>query len=457
MTRQIPKMNRRAFLKGAGSIAISLPFLDMMFPATAAAAEIQVPQRLFTFFFANGCPSELWLPSGRGSNFQFEKALSALEPFRHRLALISGLHDPAGKEGSGDDHSRGSGAFAVGVPNPYLASDVFDGSGKRHASSAGGPSIEQFALQQVQPRTRLPSLEIGTMRGAPFSRTYHIKSWRGVNQPNPPLLNPLDTFHRIFGRPEADINGAEDGRAKRYEESILDTVLPEYHRVTSERYGLSGMSRTMIGDHMDQVRDLERRALHHDASMRAQCLAPEEPDSYTETRYSEYAEIFRLQAELLAMALRCDVTRFGNVMLGAGAESFKLTGVDSAHHDLGHQWNASPDNDFIVYTRFQMELFAYLLELLDDEAHVEANGRTVLENMVLLAGTEISNPSTHDHDEMLYLVAGGGGAIRTGYHHRVGDGKDRPENDLYTACLRAVGVEAQGFGSARFNTEPLEL
>jgi hypothetical protein len=448
-------LSRRAFLKGAGSIAIALPFVDMMLPSAALAAEQAAPKRLFTFFFANGCPTELWMPASTGANFRLDRALAPLEPLRHRLALVSGLSDPAGKEGSGDDHSRGSGAFGVGVPNPYLASDVFDTSGKRHASSAGGPSIEQFALRALQPSTFLPSLEVGTMRGAPFSRTYHIKSWRGVNQPNPPIVNPLDTFRRLFGEPE--VAGDDDARSRRYEESILDTVLPEYQRVTSERYGLSAMSRTMLADHLDQVRDLERRALHHDRTMRDQCLAPEAPDSYAETRYSEYAAVFRLQADLVAMALRCDLTRFGSVMLGAAAESFKLGELDAAHHDLGHQWNASPENDFIVYTRFQMELFAYLLARLDDADYREANGKTVLENSVILAGTEISNPSSHDHDEMLYLVAGGAGHIRTGYHHRAGDGRTRAVNDLYTACLNAIGVEAASFGSARFNREPLSL
>lgn len=447
-------LSRRAFLKGAGTIALSLPFVDMMLPATAAAADAEVPRRLFTFFFANGCPADLWLPSATGANFRFDRALAPLEPLKHRLALISGLSDPAGKEGSGDDHSRGSGAFAVGAPNPYLESDIFDRSGKRHASSAGGPSIEQFALQQLQPPTPLGSLEVGTMRGAPFSRTYHIKSWRGVNQPNPPIVNPLDTFHRLFGRNSEE---PTDPRSRRYDESILDTVLPEYQRVTSERYGLSAMSRTMLASHLDQVRDLERRALFHDQHMRAQCLVPEAPQSYAETRYSEYAEVFKLQADLVAIALRCDLTRFGSIMLGAGAESFKLSDIDSAHHDLGHQWNASPDNDFVVYTRFQMELFAHLLRTLDDADYPEANGRTTLENMVLLAGTEISNPSAHDHDEMLYMVAGGGGAIRTGYHHRVGDGKNRSANDLYTTCLNAVGVEATAFGSPRFNSGPFGL
>ncbi|MBA2663340.1 MAG: DUF1552 domain-containing protein [Bradymonadaceae bacterium] len=450
-------MSRRGFLKGAGAVAIGLPFMDLMLGAWGAqAAEIEVPKRLVTFFFANGCPPALWLPQGVGRDFVLDRALAPLEGLRSKIALVSGLHDPAGKAGSGDDHSRGSGAFCVGHSNPYQESDSFDASGKRFASSAGGASLEQFARERLRPQTLLGSLEVATMRGAPFSRTYHIKSWRGVNQPNPPILNPLDTCDRIFGveRPTALPTDGE-ARQARYQQSVLDTILPEYHRVTSERYGLSAMSRTMIGDHLDAVRELERRATLNEREMLAACLRPDQPQSYAETRYSEYAEVFKLQAELVAMALRCDVTRFSSVMLGAGGEGFKLSEFEGAHHELGHQWNARPDNDFVVYTRFQMELFAHFLRALDSPEHLEANGKSVLENSVVLAGTEISNPSNHDHDEMLYMVAGGAGAIRTGYHHRIGD--KRAVNDLYTSCLHAVGVDAPSFGAAEFNKQALEL
>ena len=456
------KMTRRAFLRGAGTLAIGLPFVaalggdavlgHRLLRASEASAE--VPRRLITFFFANGCPPELWLPESPGPLSELTGVLAPLERVRHRLALISGLSDPAGKEGSGDDHSRGSGAFAVGASNPFQDHDVVDQYGKRYANSAGGPSLEQVALQHLRPQTTLPSLELGVMRGAPKTRTYHVKSWRGVNQPNPPLLNPLDTFHRLFGH---DPNAAPDDRERARQQSILDTVLPEYHRVISDRYGLDPLSRAQISDHLDQLRQLERRAQRHDHQMRAQCLQPDQPASYAETRYSEYAEVFRLQADLLATALRCDLTRFVSFTLGAGGEDFFLAGTQAAHHELGHRYNARPDNDFSTYTLFQMTMLAELLERLDAPEFVEANGETILGNSLVLAGTEISNPSTHNHDEMFYLVAGGSFAARTGYHHRVSDGRSRAVNDLYTACLGAMGIETRVFGDARHCSEPLNL
>lgn len=104
-----------------------------------------------------------------------------------------------------------------------------------------------------------------------------------------------------------------------------------------------------------------------------------------------------------------------------------------------------------------MQLLQVLLEKLDHPGYLDANGHTILDNTVLLAGTEVANPSAHSHDEKLYMVAGGAGQVRTGFHHRVGDGTDRAANDLYVACLRAVGLDVTTFGDPRFNKTPLDL
>jgi hypothetical protein len=462
-------LSRRAFLRGAGTVAISLPFLDFMTGGpTAQASAVDAPKRLVTFFFPNGSPKELWLPDSTGASFAFRGALEPLAALKDKIALVSGLHDPAAKEGSGDPHSRGGGAFAVGWPNPFLEIDPVDSGGKRYAHSAGGPSLEQFALQMSRPNTYLGSLEIGVMREPIHTRTYHVKSWRGVNQPNPPIVNPLNTFRRIFGEAEPNGDGQSSdrqssdrqepsSRQERYQRSVLDTVVGEYDRVTSERYGLSRTSRAMLSDHLDAVRDLERRAVRIDADLLAACQRPEAPRSYEDTLFSEYEAVFDLQAELLAMALRCDVTRYASVMTGCGAEDLELPGLEGPQHKLGHEWSSNRDNDFLRYNRFQMQLLSTLLQKLDEPSYLDANNQTVLDNTILLAGTEISNPSSHSHDEKLYMVCGGAGQVRTGYHHRAGDGTNRAANDLYSACLRAVGLEVERFGDPRFNVEPLWL
>ena len=55
-------LNRRTFLRGAGGIAIALPFLDIM-RATDTQAQIGVaPKRVIFITSPNGTVSDLWFP-----------------------------------------------------------------------------------------------------------------------------------------------------------------------------------------------------------------------------------------------------------------------------------------------------------------------------------------------------------------------------------------------------------
>lgn len=450
-------ISRRAFLRGAGGVLIGLPFLEFG-PSglREAVAAPRAPTRLVTFFYPNGAPRPLWDPGGAGASPAFEGMLAPLEALRDKVAIVSGFYDVAGSTGSGDPHSRGAGAFCVGAPNPFQSTDTFDEQGKRYAQSAGGPSLEQYAAQRLKPATYLRTLAVGVRAEPVHTRTYHVKSWRGVNRPVPPIINPLNTFRRLFGEAEP-LSGDPAGRHRRYQLSVLDTVIPEYHRVTSERFGLSAESRARLADHLDAIRDLERRTLLADREHQATCGGVEPPASFDRVSYSQYGEVFRLQAELVAMALRCDITRFVSIMCACGAEYYKLPGVTLANHSLAHRWQYEPDNDFLLYQRYWMDQARFFLEALDDPHYPDPDGRTVLDNTLVLIGTELGNPSIHSHEDMMYLLAGGGGRVRTNYHHVAGDGSDRAPNDLYTACLNLIGVEATTFGDPAACSEPVSL
>ncbi|MGM0555364.1 MAG: DUF1552 domain-containing protein [Myxococcota bacterium] len=453
------KFGRRAFLKGAGSVLLSLPFLEFASGGVReAAASSDAPRRLLTFFYPNGAPRPLWDPGTTGANIELRGMLAPLAGLEDKLAIVSGFHDKAAvmQDAAGDPHSRGAGAFCVGAPNPKQESDIFDEAGKRYAQSAGGPSIDQYAAQMLQPGTYLRSLAVGVRAEPVHTRTYHVKSWKGVNRPVPPIINPLNTFRRLFGEAEP-LSDEPAEREERYERSVLDTVIPEYHRVTSERYGMSPTSKAKLADHLDAIRDLERRTLLADRERQATCLGVEAPKDYERVSYSQYDEVFKLQAELVAMALRCDITRFVSMMCACGAEYYKLPGVSQANHSLAHAWQSEPDNEFVDYQSYWMQQARYLLDELDDPSYPDSDGRSILDNTLVVIGTELGNPSIHSHEDMMYLLAGGADRVRTNYHHVAGDGENRAPNDLYTACLNVMGVETTTFGAPEACTEPVNL
>jgi hypothetical protein len=101
---------RRSFLRGLG-MTFALPLLDAMTPAFASTRKA-IP-RLGFMYIPNGVNLAQWTPTGSGTDFGFSPTLSALEPFRDRVTVLSGLaHHAADRlnDGAGD-HSRAAGAF----------------------------------------------------------------------------------------------------------------------------------------------------------------------------------------------------------------------------------------------------------------------------------------------------------------------------------------------------------
>src|SRR3954452_21570448 len=101
MSRSL-RIDRRAFLKGAGGVALALPVLDAM----GAEVTDQIPRRFCALYTANGMSLPrtengitewTWFPSqGNGTEFVFGKSTEPLVPFRRKLSFMGGLMHPNG-------------------------------------------------------------------------------------------------------------------------------------------------------------------------------------------------------------------------------------------------------------------------------------------------------------------------------------------------------------------------
>ncbi|MCC6623077.1 MAG: DUF1552 domain-containing protein, partial [Deltaproteobacteria bacterium] len=83
--------SRRAFLRGAGGVAVGLPFLASMWPRRARAEEGAFPKRFIVFFSPNGTIERAWLPSGSETNFTFGQILQPLEAMKEKLLVLDGI------------------------------------------------------------------------------------------------------------------------------------------------------------------------------------------------------------------------------------------------------------------------------------------------------------------------------------------------------------------------------
>jgi hypothetical protein len=452
---------RRRVLRGAGGVALALPFLPPL--GRRAFAAPGKPQRFVSFFFGNGMPPTYSAPGFEGP------VLKALAPFAPKMSLIRGINNRAAPGGSGHPHAKGSSTFAIGYSNPSV-------------ETAGGKSLDMAAYDAWKPPTGLTSLAASLWWWSEdIVRNTH--SWQGPGRPNPGITRPLALFNRLFGEagPVAPVGSPEAAKMlkqRRYSRSVLDSVIDGYKSITSEASGYSPQVRSTLSNHFEAVRSLERRAIALDMAANGggpACAGVKAPPDISpqqtcsrgcdtkgstgshmagggSNKSSNWDEVWPLLADLFVMGLRCDVARVGNLTCTAAGDRYNFAGQAANVHDLAHSWRPGGENGFDQSVTWCMGRLAYFLKAMDDPAYMLPEGGTLLDNTPILIGTEVADPAPHSFANLTFMLAGGGGKV---FKPGVYDfGNKSSEVDLYSTLSRALGI-GDKFGDPRYFTDYL--
>ncbi len=431
---------RRTFLRGVGT-TLALPLLDSMVPALAAATSAAKPAvRLAFVYHPTGAIMSRWTPAAEGAGFEFAPTIKALEPFRERLLVLTGLAQVNGRalgDGPGD-HAREGATWLTGV-HPKKT----EGAGI-HC----GISADQIAAKELGKSTQLASLELGlespSLAGgcdSGYSCAYtNTVSWRGDTTPLPMEFNPRAVFERLFG--DGDSTDAA-ARLKMLEErrSILDYVAGSIDRLETK---LGPRDRSKLSEYLEAIRDIERRiqkAEQQNATLKLPVM--ERPSSVPEA-FEDHA---RLMMDLQVMAFQTDMTRVITFMLGrAGSNrSYRSIGVPDGHHSITHHQNDPVKVANVAKIDAHLvETFAYFLDRL--RSTPDGDG-SLLDHSLIVYGSSLSDANAHTHHDLPIVLAGGGaGQIKGGRHLRYP--KDTPLNNLLLNLLDKAGVPTEKFGDA---------
>lgn len=432
------RLSRRALLRGAAGVAIALPTLEAMLSprgllwgganAQAAAA----PVRLVSFYFPCGTVLEDWTPTTTGGAYTLSPALQALggttgfASVREHVNVLSNLRKQEYKDNvteyTSESHLRGTASFATGVgPSP-------DGLG------AGGPSFDQFAVQKLNPTTKLPSLVVSTGKSIGVNQS-HI-SWSKARTPVPAERSPKALFAKLFAESTGNETQAQLEQLAARRKSVLDAVQGDLTRL-KQRVGHNDVAR--IDEHLESIREVERQ-LTFVPPGGAVCETPAEPADGLSP-----PERTKLMLRLLALGLKCDLTRVASFQLYQRQDElqFPWLGINKAHHDVSHESTALGLAQQTKIVQWEVEMFAYFLDQL--RAAKEGAG-SVLDNSVVFFSSEHQEGRTHEYKDMPVLLAGaGGGKFKTGRHIRYADGT--PFGRVFVSALQAVGAPVTKFGT----------
>ena len=445
------RIGRRALLRGAGGIALGLPFLEAMTPlgGRAQAAAGPPPKRFLVFFSPDGNIHENWVPTGTETAFTLSRILAPLEAFKQKLVILDGVENKVGGYSArpGDDHMKGMGTMLTGIG--LLPGSTQGGAGDP-AGLAGGISLDQTIANAIGTNTKFKSLELG-VEAASAGTVWGYTAYAGANQPLPPDNNPAAVFTRVFGDVGADTSARARQQAER--RSVLDAVTQSYLKLNPR---LGAADRAKLDEHLTNVRDLETRLTAVSAGG-LNCVPPLAPGKVDYKANDNFPALGKLQMDLLVMALACDLTRVGTLQFEQSVGNVRFTWVDPAitrgHHDLSHDGDSVTDTveQLTKINIWYAEQFAYLLDSL--ARLKEADGSSVLDNTLLIWVNELARGNAHSHDQMPYVLAGGaGGALRTG---RFLSYKKVSHNNLLVSCMNLMGVAGTSYGDPTFCTGPL--
>jgi len=426
-------LSRRTLLRGLG-VGISLPLLDAMIPAATALAQTAAAAkpRLGFFYFPHGAVMERWTPAKNGRDFDTNFINQGLAPFKDQLTIVSNLGNKPGE----------SRAVHALVPATWL-SCVHP---RETLEPYMAPTVDQIAAAHIGQDTPWPSLETATAQGqgtgSACERGYGCTytgtlSFRNATTPLPIENNPRQLFLRLFGQGDSL---TERRFLTEQTGSLLDMIAGEVSQLSSR---LGPQDRNTLNDYLESVREIERRLQLNAHGDLAKVQLPEVPGATSEN----FDEHLRMMFDLILLAYQGNLTRVQSFMIApeVSERTYGFIGVPDAFHALSHHQNDPARKERLSkIQKYHTDVFADFLAKMQKIPDGENN---MLENSMLLFGSNMSNSNAHNQYPLPTAVVGrGGGALRGGQH--INFPGRTPLANVHLTLLQRAGVPIETVGDS---------
>ena len=400
---------------------IALPALEA-FGATSETST-DLPRNFVAIGSYLGWHQPAFFPKQTGRDYEMPASLEPIEAFRDRFTIFSGL-----------DHRAPNGHTAW--PN-YLC-----------GHSPGSYSLDQQIADVIGGKSRFASIELATGVGEGAKSMSFTRQGVGL----PTIMRPSVLYRRLFTS-EADRERTE--YLLKSGQSSLDSVLDDARRLQAS---LPQSDREKLDEYFDSFRSVEKKVGRQLASLDEPVPDP----GYRLPSYDPITPNLQMEAgtimyDLMTLALETGSTRVMSLFLDGLGQVFAIDGevLKAGYHALSHHGN-DPEmiKDLIAIERAHFECFAGFLKQLSEKKSPE--GKTLLDDTVILLGTGMGDASRHSNANLPTLVAGGG-FQQHGKHIAIEPKqKDAPLlGDLYVTLMQRLGVEADSFSNASRNLNHL--
>jgi hypothetical protein len=342
-----------------------------------------------------------------------------------------------------------------------------------------GPSVDYVIANAVNPGTdgaRRPPLNLMVGKLANYKGLDYISYSEG-GQAVAAINNPWNAYSAFMNLNSTDPDaGAAQMRILQRRQSVLDLVQTQFDDL--KRGPLSSDDKQKLDAHFTAIREIETGM----GTTGISCLEPavqtramtyQGMPARTLEMETNYPAVADLQIDILAIAMACDYTRVGTMQFdrGSGGPIFRWDGMmhEYNHHKLSHgkvmdscfgDSTANGCDDVVGYLdmlnaidKWHAGKLARLLTKLN--SYMEADGKTVLDNSVVMYTNELSDGKGHSFMDLPYILAGScGGYFRQNEYVLLGvDGRAEdqraPHNKLLNTIVNAMGIQSDWFGVAQ--------
>lgn len=411
-----PHVSRRNLLKllGLSAGALSLPSVR---PAHAAEGGIR---RLIVVTTSQGTiprnfslqPEKMydaspWEIDLHPADVQLSPVLQPFYDLRKKCLFVEGVH-PQNAERHPDYPERGGGGAHYNGPSSALTGGYYLAEGVDPASTPWmGESIDQRIGRELAGDSgRVPILNLknsGKLNIQSSVRDDITKDLcRGLgNTPVPFESNLVQAWNTHFGTLDTTTPSEPSAidRIRNHRKSSLPFLSERFQALQANA---SAADRYKLESHRALVDSLESRLT---TVLPQACVDPGEPSAD-----NNFESVNEAQAEFIAAAFACDLTRAVHLKIGSAAKSgYHGQGEDSVHNALAHmsapeEGNLDAQQGFTDWCRDNAAMVAKLAEILDA---IPEEGGTMLDNTVILWTSAIGT-GWHELGWMPYVFVGGG-------------------------------------------------
>jgi hypothetical protein len=198
-----------------------------------------------------------------------------------------------------------------------------------------------------------------------------------------------------------------------------------------------------MDDYLQTVREIERRAQQIASRDLSKVKLPDAPSGIP----SQFDEHIRLMFDLIALAFQANLTRVASYMMAAEVSNqpYNFIGISDAFHPLSHHANNPQKLDRLAKLQaWNTGEFARFVKKLQDMPDGEAS---MLDNAVVLFGSNMSDSNLHNHYPLPTAILGGGvGKLKGNQHLKVAD--RTPIANVHLTLLDRIGVPMDKLGDS---------